>query len=185
VGARKPAIRASLATTEGDTVPVSAEPGRAVTFHAADGTIGIAGLATVIGPGLRTDSLPAELAALVGRRLDHGNGWIWHYLEGLALVGQRCTLGLGSFHGHVVHVDWSLTIAGEDYSGGWPSQAAIDREIALGIEFLAGVFGPGPHRDPGGGPGYRKDLAWGSAWCGWDAKGGACSTGLRYGATSG
>ncbi|MBR7829440.1 hypothetical protein KDK95_24250 [Actinospica sp. MGRD01-02] len=161
-------------------MPAAAEPGRALTFHAADGTISIAGLATAIGPSLRADLLPPDLDALVSRRLDHGNGWAWAYMEGFALAGQRCTLALGAFHGHVVQVNWSLTIAGEDYSGGWPSQAASYKEIALGIEFLTGVFGPGPHRDPEGGSGYQRAMPWGVVWCGWDAKGGACSTGLRY-----
>ena len=165
----------------GDPVPATHDVGKALTFDPRDGTITISGLKTRIGPRLRTDALPADLSPLVSRRRDHGNGWAWGSIEGVALAGQRCTLALGAFRGHVVEVGWSLTVESEDYSNGWPSQAAFDKEIALGIAFLTGVFGPGPYTDPGGGPGYRKELPWGEVWCGWDAKGGICSSGLRYG----
>jgi hypothetical protein len=121
--------------------------GRPLTFDPKDGTIAIYGLKTKIGPRLRTDALSADLAPLVARRRDHGNGWAWGSIEGLALVGERCTLSLGTFHGRVAHVSWGLIVEGEDYSSGWPSQSAMDKERALMIAFLTETFGPGPDAD--------------------------------------
>ena len=160
------------------------EPGKPVSFDAADGSILIGGISTRMGPGLRTAELPEDLATLVTSRRDMGNGWTWTTLGGIALDGHPAKLSLGAFHGTLSEVSWSVRVAGAEYAGDWPSPEATVKEADLLIGILTHVFGPGllPGRGAGERARYGKEFPWGSVWCELDPRAGACSSGLRYGA---
>ena len=160
----------------------SIEPGRALTFDAADGSITIDGLTSKIGPGLRTAELPDDLRTLVESQRDLGNGWTWTTIGGTTLDGNPCKLSLGAFHDVLSEISWSVRVAGADYAGGWPSPDAVAKEADLLTQILTRAFGPGqlPGRGASEPTRYAKDFPWGNVWCELDPRAGVCASGLRY-----
>ncbi|MDT9579919.1 hypothetical protein RS982_01150 [Stenotrophomonas indicatrix] len=151
----------------------SASPAAPMTIDAADGRIQIGNLPTRIGPALSLDQARIAFAAWIQGERDVGTGYLWLSLQGLSLGGARAGISL-CFRGQQLDmVTMGVELPGAELQEGWPTQAAIDAEVA----FMKRTLGAALGRTLAGG---HARFDWGEAWAGFDPKGFMASSGIRY-----
>ncbi|MDT3556481.1 hypothetical protein ROV95_10145 [Stenotrophomonas maltophilia group sp. msm1] len=142
-------------------------------LNATDGSIQLGNLPALIGPTLLLDEARAAFAPLVRGERDVGTGCRWLSLHRLSLGGVPAGISL-CFHGQQLDmVTIGVDLPGATLEDGWPTQAAIDAEVAFMRRTLATALG----RKLAGG---RARFDWGEAWAGFDPKGFMASSGIRY-----
>lgn len=142
-------------------------------LNAADGSIQLGNLPALIGPTLLLDEARAAFAPLVRGERDVGTGYRWLSLHQLSLGGAPAGISL-CFHGQQLDmVKISVDLPGATLEDGWPTQVAIDAEVAFMRRTLATALG----RKLAGG---RARFEWGEAWARFDPKGFMASSGIRY-----
>ncbi|WP_075677373.1 hypothetical protein [Stenotrophomonas sp. TD3] len=147
------------------TLPMRLDP--------ADGSIQLGHLPTLIGPTLSRDEARVAFAALVRDERDVGTGYRWLSLHRLSLGGAPAGISL-CFHGQRLDmVTMNVDLPGATLEDGWPTQAAIDAEVAFMRRTLATALG----RKLAGG---HARFGWGEAWARFDPKGFMASSGIRY-----
>ncbi|WMJ71547.1 hypothetical protein [Stenotrophomonas sp. 24(2023)] len=143
-------------------------------LEAADGSIAVGPLPLRIGAALTPAQAGEAFAGLLRAPRDLGNGYHWLHLQGLSLQGVPAGAGL-CFHGRSLRmVTFGVHLPGAPLQDGWPTQAAIDAEVA----FMRRVLGTALGRPLSGG---HARFDWGQAWARFDPKGFMASSGLRYG----
>ncbi|MGG2101577.1 hypothetical protein [Stenotrophomonas sp. NRRL B-14846] len=144
-----------------------------MNFNPTDGSIQLGNLPTLIGPTLSRDEARVAFAALVRDERDVGTGYHWLSLHRLSLGGAPAGISL-CFHGQRLDmVTMSVDLPGATLEDGWPTQAAIDAEVAFMRRTLATALG----RKLAGG---HARFGWGEAWARFDPKGFMASSGIRY-----
>lgn len=142
-------------------------------INPTDGSLVLQPSGRVVAKGLRREDVQALLAEFFGGSHEHGNGYAWLSLHGFDLGGKPCWLSLGFHEGLLNMVLIGVGLPGAQEEDGWPTQKAIDNEIALVRQALGKQLG----RNFGNGD---VTFPWGTAWSRFDPKGFAASTGLRY-----
>lgn len=142
-------------------------------IHPADGSLALQPSGRVVGKGLRRQDVQALLAEFFGGSHAHGNGYAWLSLHGFDLGGKPCWLSLGFHEGLLNMVLIGVGLPGAEEEDGWPTQKAIDNEIAFVRQALGKQLG----RHFGNGD---VTFPWGTAWSRFDPKGFVASAGLRY-----
>ncbi|TDU30755.1 hypothetical protein DFR24_0109 [Panacagrimonas perspica] len=145
----------------------------AFTLTLDDGAVQIEGCAVRIEPGLTKAAAANAFARFYKSAVDHKNGYEWIYLDGLSFGGVPGAMALCFHEGLIREINWSADAPGGQLEDGWPTQEAIDREIAFVRRVLAKLMGEKTFS------GHRK-FAWGELWSTFDAKGFTASSGLRY-----
>lgn len=139
----------------------------------ADGSIRLGNLPTVISPTLSQYEARAAFATLMHGERDVGTGYVWLSLHRLSLGGTPAGISL-CFHGQQLEmVTMGIDLPGAALQDGWPTQAAIDAEVA----FMKRTLGAALGRKLAGG---RARFDWGEAWARFDPKGFMASSGIRY-----
>ncbi len=142
-------------------------------LDATDGSIQLGNLPTLIGPTLSRDEARIAFATLVRGEHDVGTGYHWLSLHRLSLGGAPAGISL-CFHGQQLDmVTMGVDLPGATLEDGWPTQAAIDAEVAFMRRTLATALG----RKLAGG---CARFNWGEAWARFDPKGFMASSGIRY-----
>ncbi|WP_329889041.1 hypothetical protein [Stenotrophomonas sepilia] len=144
-----------------------------MNFNPTDGSIQLGNLPALIGPTLSLDEARVAFAALVRGERDVGTGYHWLSLHRLSLGGARAGISLG-FHGQQLdRVTMGVDLPDATLEDGWPTQAAIDAEVAFMRRTLTTALG----RKLAGG---HARFGWGEAWARFDPKGFMASSGIRY-----
>ncbi|HIE0128749.1 TPA: hypothetical protein ACXI73_003877 [Stenotrophomonas maltophilia] len=139
----------------------------------ADGSIQLGNLPALICPTLSQDEARIAFATLMHGERDVGTGYHWLSLHRLSLGGAPAGISL-CFHGQRLDmVTMSVDLPGATLEDGWPTQAAIDAEVAFMRRTLATALG----RKLAGG---HARFGWGEAWARFDPKGFMASSGIRY-----
>ena len=131
-----------------------------------------------VGTGVRLEPFQSQrtieplVADLIVQRQDHGNGYIWLYLDGLGFGGQPASLSLCFHGGRLEQISWNVMLPGAPLKDGWPTPEAIDAEIQFVRDVLA--------REGLALDGGTRNCAWGSLWSDYDPRAGMASHGLRY-----
>ncbi|MHC1653906.1 hypothetical protein ACODUL_11535 [Stenotrophomonas maltophilia] len=147
------------------TLPMRLDP--------ADGSIQLGHLTTLISPTLSQDEARAAFATLMHGERDVGTGYVWLSLHRLSLGGTPAGISL-CFHGQQLdRVTMGVDLPGAALQDGWPTQAAIDAEVA----FMKRTLGAALGRKLAGG---HARFDWGEAWARFDPKGFLASSGIRY-----
>ncbi|WP_093999865.1 hypothetical protein [Stenotrophomonas sp. CC120222-04] len=142
-------------------------------LDATDGSIQLGSLPTLIGPSLSRDEASVAFATLVRGQRDVGTGYHWLSLHLLSLGGAPAGISL-CFHGQQLDmVTMGVSLPGAALEDGWPTQSAIDAEVAFMRRTLATALG----RKLTGG---HARFDWGEAWARFDPKGFMASSGIRY-----
>lgn len=142
-------------------------------LNATDGRIQLGNLPALIGPTLSLDEARVAFAPLVRGERDVGTGYHWLSLHRLSLGGAPAGISL-CFHGQRLDmVTMSVDLPGATLEDGWPTQAAIDAEVA----FMRRTLGAALGRTLSGG---HARFGWGEAWARFDPKGFMASSGIRY-----
>ncbi|HEL4245727.1 hypothetical protein I5U23_10375 [Stenotrophomonas maltophilia] len=142
-------------------------------LDATDGSIQLGNLPTLIGPTLSRDEARIAFTTLVRGEHDVGTGYHWLSLHRLSLGGAPAGISL-CFHGQQLDmVTMGVDLPGATLEDGWPTQAAIDAEVAFMRRTLATALG----RKLAGG---CARFNWGEAWARFDPKGFMASSGIRY-----
>ncbi|MCU1127661.1 hypothetical protein JAK51_15705 [Stenotrophomonas maltophilia] len=144
-----------------------------MNFNPTDGSIQLDNLPTLIGPTLSRDEARVAFATLVRGEHDVGTGYHWLSLHRLSLGGAPAGISL-CFHGQQLDmVTMGVSLPGATLEDGWPTQAAIDAEVA----FMRRTLGAALGRKLSGG---HARFDWGEAWARFDPKGFMASSGIRY-----
>jgi hypothetical protein len=160
----RPAMSASIA---------NATHAMPVLLDATDGRIRLGELPTVIGPTLSLEQARLAFATRVHAERDVGTAYHWLSLHRLTLGGAPASISL-CFHGQQLdRVTMGVELPGAPLEDGWPTQAAIDAEVA----FMKRTLGTALGRTLAGG---RARFGWGEAWAVFDPKGFMASSGIRY-----
>jgi hypothetical protein len=138
------------------------------TIDPSTGAIHI-GDAIVLEPRQRRAAIEAEVSAWLAHSNDMGNGYAWLHLRGLRFGGHEAGLALCFHDGRLEQASWNVDLPGATLEDGWPTQAAIDDEIAFVRRVLTDDMGLPP-----------GETSWGEVWSAFDAKGCIASNGLRY-----
>ncbi|MGE8267952.1 MAG: hypothetical protein ACN6PT_03180 [Stenotrophomonas geniculata] len=142
-------------------------------LNATDGSIQLGNLPTLIGPTLPRDEARVAFATLMRGERDVGTGYHWLSLHRLSLGGAPAGISL-CFHGQQLDmVTMGVDLPGATLEDGWPTQAAIDAEVA----FMRRTLGAALGRKLAGG---HARFGWGEAWARFDPKGFMASSGIRY-----
>lgn len=145
----------------------------ALTICPKNGSIRISGNPAVLAGGMAQDQAVAALATLFCSSVDHKNGYEWFTYGGVSFGGEPCGFGLCFHEGRLTQLSFGVSLPGTKLEGGWPTQEAIDEEIAFVRRELARQldrpFRSGEERFP-----------WGVAWSQFDPKGFQASAGVRY-----
>ncbi|KAF1015808.1 MAG: hypothetical protein GAK31_01286 [Stenotrophomonas maltophilia] len=143
-------------------------------LDAADGSIAVGAMPQRIQPTLTPAQAAEAFADLLRAPRDLGNGYHWLHLQGVSLQGVPAGVGL-CFQDHSLQlVTLGVSLPGAPLQDGWPTQTAIDAEVA----FMRRVLGAALGRRLTGG---HARFSWGQAWARFDPKGFMASSGLRYG----
>ncbi|MBW8774403.1 MAG: hypothetical protein JF596_04885 [Stenotrophomonas sp.] len=138
-----------------------------------DGSIQLGTLPSLICPSLSLDEARIAFVTLMHGEHDVGTGYYWLSLHRLSLGGAPAGISL-CFHGQRLDmVTMSVDLPGATLEDGWPTQAAIDAEVAFMRRTLATALG---RKLPGG----HARFNWGEAWARFDPKGFMASSGIRY-----
>lgn len=147
------------------TVPMKVNP--------TDGSIQLGTLPSLICPTLSLDEARIAFVTLMHGEHDVGTGYYWLNLHRLSLGGAPAGISL-CFHGqHLDMVTISVDLPGATLEDGWPTQAAIDAEVAFMRRTLGAALGcklSGSH----------AHFNWGEACARFDPKGFMASSGIRY-----
>jgi len=143
-------------------------------INPTDGSLVLQPSGRAVAKGLRREDVQALLAEFFGGSHEHGNGYAWLSFHGFDLGGKPCWLSLGFHDGLLNMVLIGVGLPGAEEEDGWPTQKAIDNEIAFVRQALGKQLG----RHFGNGD---VTFPWGTAWSRFDPKGFAASAGLRYG----
>ncbi|MGF6460847.1 hypothetical protein ACVKU6_000559 [Stenotrophomonas sp. PvP086] len=147
------------------TLPMRLDP--------ADGSIQLGHLTTLICPTLSLEEARIAFATLMHGERDAGTGYHWLSLHRVSLGGAPAGISL-CFHGQQLDmVTIGVDLPGATLEDGWPTQVAIDAEVAFMRRTLATALG----RKLAGG---RARFEWGEAWARFDPKGFMASSGIRY-----
>lgn len=147
------------------TVPMKVNP--------TDGSIQLGNLPSLICPTLSLDEARIAFVTLMHGERDVGTGYVWLSLHRLSLGGAPAGISL-CFHGqHLDMVTISVDLPGATLEDGWPTQAAIDAEVAFMRRTLGAALGC---KLSGG----HAHFNWGEAWARFDPKGFMASSGIRY-----
>ncbi|MCO7461299.1 MULTISPECIES: hypothetical protein [Stenotrophomonas] len=142
-------------------------------LDATDGSLRLGNLPALICPTLSLDEARVAFAALVSGERDVGTGYHWLSLHRLSLGGAPAGISL-CFHGQRLDmVTMSVDLPGATLEDGWPTQAAIDAEVAFMRRTLGAALGC---KLSGG----HAHFNWGEAWARFDPKGFMASSGIRY-----
>ncbi len=153
--------------------PLHAAHAVPMNLNPADGSIQLGNLPTLIGPTLSRDEARIAFATLMHGERDVGTGYHWLSLHRLSLAGAPAGISL-CFHGQQLDmVTMGVDLPGAALENGWPTQAAIDAEVAFMRRTLGAALGC---KLAGG----RARFDWGEAWALFDPKGFMASSGLRY-----
>ncbi len=139
----------------------------------ADGSMALLPSGIAIGKGLHKADAEVQLGAFFSGSREHGNGYAWLSFQGFDLGGMPCWLSLGFHKDRLNMVLISVDLPGAEEEDGWPTQKAIDREIAFVRQVLRKQLG----RSFGSG---AESFPWGRAWSQFDPKGFAASAGVNY-----
>lgn len=120
------------------------------------------------------DVVSKALATSIRQQRDHGNGYIWLDIEGILFGDRPCTASLCFYNDKLQQVSWSVSLAGAETEGGWPTREAIDNEIAFARAVIEKQLNVAL-----GGHGEAA-FSWGRAWSRFDPKGFLASNGLSY-----
>ncbi len=142
-------------------------------LNATDGSIQLGNLPALIGPTLLLDEARAAFAPLVRGERDVGTGYVWLSLHQLSLGGAPAGISLCFFGQQLNMVTMGVDLPGATLEDGWPTQAAIDAEVA----FMRRTLGAALGRKLAGG---HARFDWGEAWARFDPKGFMASSGIRY-----
>lgn len=142
-------------------------------LNATDGSIQLGNLPALIGPTLLLDEARAAFAPLVRGERDVGTGYVWLSLHQLSLGGAPAGISLCFFGQQLNMVTMGVDLPGATLEDGWPTQAAIDAEVA----FMRRTLGAALGRKLVGG---HARFDWGEAWARFDPKGFMASSGIRY-----
>lgn len=144
-----------------------------MNFNPTDGSIQLGNLPALICPTLSQDEARIAFATLMHGERDVGTGYHWLSLHRLSLGGAPAGISL-CFHGQRLDmVTMSVDLPGATLEDGWPTQAAIDAEVAFMRRTLGAALGC---RLAGG----HARFGWGEAWARFDPKGFMASSGIRY-----
>lgn len=144
-----------------------------MNFNPTDGSIQLGTLPRLICPTLSLDEARIAFATLMHGERDVGTGYVWLSLHRLSLGGAPAGISL-CFHGQQLDmVAMGVDLPGAALEDGWPTQAAIDAEVA----FMRRTLGAALGRKLSGG--YAR-FDWGEAWARFDPKGFMASSGIRY-----
>ena len=110
-------------------------------LNATDGSIQLGNLPALIGPTLLLDEARAAFAPLVRGERDVGTGYRWLSLHRLSSGGVPAGISL-CFHGQQLDmVTIGVDLPGATLEDGWPTQAAIDAEVAFMRRTLGAALG--------------------------------------------
>jgi len=110
-----------------------------------------------------------QVSDLIDGSRNHGNGFDWLNLRGLTFGGRPARLSL-CFHDSLLEqASWSVRLPDAGTDGDWPTQEAIDAEVAFVHRTLVHDMGIQVGQFP-----------WGEVWSSFDAKGFMAANGLRY-----
>ncbi|TIK69216.1 hypothetical protein E4416_04540 [Stenotrophomonas maltophilia] len=144
-----------------------------MNFNPTDGSIQLGTLPNLICPSLSLQEARIVFATLTHGERDVGTGYVWLSLHRLSLGGAPAGISL-CFHGQYLDmVTMSVDLPGATLDDGWPSQAAINAEVA----FMRRTLGAALGRTLSGG---HARFGWGEAWARFDPKGFMASSGIRY-----
>jgi len=144
-----------------------------MTLDATDGSIQLGTLPSLICPTLSLDEARIAFATLMHGEHDVGTGYVWLSLHRLSLGGAPAGISL-CFHGQQLDmVTMGVSLPGATLEDGWPTQVAIDAEVA----FMRRTLGAALGRKLSGG---HARFDWGEAWARFDPKGFMASSGIRY-----
>ncbi|MGV3682802.1 MAG: hypothetical protein ACO1PM_24245 [Acidovorax sp.] len=123
--------------------------------------------------GLARADAQVQMAEFFKGTRERGNGYAWLSFSGFEFGGMPCWLSVGFHEGLLTMVLLGVGLPGAEEEDGWPTQKAIDNEIAfvrraLGKQ-LGRTFGHAPEAFP-----------WGTAWSRFDPKGFMASAGVDY-----
>ncbi|WP_242892517.1 hypothetical protein [Stenotrophomonas maltophilia] len=150
-----------------------ATPTVPMNFNPTDGSIQLGTLPNLIRPSLSLQEARIAFATLTHGERDVGTGYVWLSLQRLSLGGAPAGISLG-FHGQQLdRVTMGVDLPDATLEDGWPTQAAIDAEVAFMRRTLATALG----RKLAGG---HARFSWGEAWARFDPKGFMASSGIRY-----
>jgi len=138
------------------------------SIDSGTGVIGL-GHGILLEPYRTKASIIPQLADLPIRTRDHGNGYEWLTIGGLAFGGAPATLALCFHDGRFEQASWSVELPGTETEGGWPTREAVDREVSFVRDVLIREMDIRP-----------GDLPWGKIWSQFDPRGFLASHGLRY-----
>lgn len=146
----------------------------ALLIDPADGSLRIDGCVLTVRPGLDIGRAREEFVSFYRHHTDHRNGFEWLNFGGVSLSGRPASFSLG-FHNSVLDdmVLFSVSLPNASMEDGWPTQQAIDDEIAFVRRALAAQLGCTFKRGV-------AEFSWGSAWALFDPKGFQASAGLRW-----
>ncbi len=142
-------------------------------LNATDGSIQLGNLPALIGSTLLLDEARAAFAPLVRGERDVGTGYVWLSLHQLSLGGAPAGISLCFFGQQLSMVTMGVDLPGATLEDGWPTQAAIDAEVA----FMRRTLGAALGRKLAGG---HARFDWGEAWARFDPRGFMASSGIRY-----
>lgn len=144
-----------------------------MNFNPVNGSIQLGTLPNLICPTLSLDEARIAFATLMHGKRDVGTGYHWLGLHRLSLGGAPAGISL-CFHGQQLDmVTMGVDLPGAALEDGWPTQAAIDAEVA----FMRRTLGAALRRKLAGG---HARFDWGEAWARFDPKGFMASSGIRY-----
>lgn len=123
--------------------------------------------------GLAKGDAEAQMAEFFNHTHDHGNGYAWSSFSGFDFGGMRCWLSAGFHDGLLNQVFMGVGLPGAEEEDGWPTQKAIDNEIAFMRRTLHKQLG----RNFGN---HEVSFPWGTAWSRFDPKGFMASAGVSY-----
>lgn len=123
--------------------------------------------------GLAKADAEAQMAEFFKGTHDHGNGHAWSSLSGFDFGGMPCWLSVWFHDGRLHMVLLGVGLPGAEEEDGWPTQKAIDNEIAFVRRVLHKQLG----RNVGNAP---VAFPWGTVWSRFDPKGFMASAGVSY-----
>lgn len=145
----------------------------ALVIDPADGAMVLQPSGRCWRKGLAKADAEAQMAEFFKGTHDHGNGYSWSSFSGFDFGGMPCSLSVGFHEGRLNMVLLGVDLPGADQEEGWPTQKAIDNEVAFVRRVLHKQLG----RNFGN---HAVSFPWGEAWSRFDPKGFMASAGVSY-----
>jgi hypothetical protein len=148
---------------------------QSLTINPGDGSLAINELARPVHAGMNREDADSLLGALAtGRITDHGNGFVWVNYGPVFFEGENCFFSLCFKNAKLVSVSWGVQLPNAPTEAGWPTELAIDTEVAFVQRALEKQLGRKLNSRG------EADFGWGSVWSSFDPKGFIAAHGLRY-----